>query len=103
MAELEAAGGVGEEEVEGSGGFGGACHDGGYGCALSGGDAGGYCELGWELIGCDCEVRVGLCGLTMSLAVTERMTSAVCVVKNVAAGGGLVVLWACCSGVDILI
>jgi hypothetical protein len=45
VAELEAAGGVGEEEVEGSGGFGRACDDGGYGCALGGSDAGGYGEL----------------------------------------------------------
>ena len=45
MAELEGAGGVGEEEVEGAGSFGGACYDGGYGCALGGGDAGCYGEL----------------------------------------------------------
>ena len=48
MAVLEAAGGVGEDEVEGSGSFGGACDDGGYGCAQGGGDAGGYGELEWR-------------------------------------------------------
>lgn len=86
MAVLNGGCGVGEEEGEGAGGFGGAGCGGDYGCACGGGDAGGYGELGWVLVGC----LLGLWwlageGLTMSLAVTERVTSLVWVVKTVAA------------------